>query len=110
MKTSHQITILLFMALVAAILFECSPAATITVTFGTTNSIPALSTVTNVPETRSEAIGGLSDYIISTITNLYGNLLSLSFGSDVGSLSPVGNSFPTNLADNAFTQYTILTE
>ena len=105
MKTSYQITVLLFAALVAAIPFECPPAATITVTFRTINAIPALSTITSAPETRSGAIGDLSNHIIIAVTNVYGNHLSLSFGLDAGGPSPVGNPPPTELADNAFTQY-----
>ena len=76
-----------------------------TVTFGMINAIPALSTITSAPETRSEAIGSLSNHMMIAVTNVYGNHLSLSFGLDAGGLSPVGNPLPTKLADNAFTQY-----
>ena len=63
------------MALIAAALFEYSPAATITVTFGIINVIPALSTVTNTLETRIMAPDSLNNYITIATTNIYGNYL-----------------------------------
>ena len=103
MKNSYQIVILLLAALVAAFPFECPLAPTITVTFGTMNAVPALSTITSAPETSSEAIGDLNNHIIIAVTNIYGNYLSLSFGLNAGGPSPVGNPSPTKLANNAFT-------
>ena len=97
--------ILLLAALVAAFLFKCPPAPTMTVTFRIMNAVPALSTITSAPETSSKAIGGLNNHIIIAVTNVYGNYLSLSFGLNAGGLSLVGNPSPTKLADNAFTQY-----
>ena len=109
MKNTYQIAILLSAALVAASPFECPPVPTVTVTLGITNTVPALSTITSAPETRSKAIGGLSNNMIIAVTNVYGNCLSLLFGLDAGGPSPVGNPSPTKLADNAFTQYTFPT-
>ena len=90
-------------ALAAAALFKYPPTATIIVTFGTINIIPTLSAIIIVLETRSTALKGLNNYIIITITNIYGNYLSLLFSLNTGSLSLIGNSSPIKLADNIFT-------
>ena len=45
-----------------------------------------------------------------TVTNKLDNDVSLSFGSNVGGLSLVGNPSPTALLDNGFTQYTFPTD
>ena len=95
--------ILLLIALVAAILFKYLLAATITVTFKTINTIPALSTIINTPETINKTINSLSNYIIIAITNIYSNYLSLSFSLDAGGLSLIDNPSPTKLANNIFT-------
>lgn len=103
MKTSCQIAILVIAALVAAT--PCPPAATVTVTFGKTNSISALSAVTSAPEAGSTATDGSGNYMTIAVTNVYGNHLSLSFDSNAGGPSPVGNPPATTLPDNAFTHY-----
>ena len=105
MKTYHQIAILRLAALVAATPFGCPPATTVTVTLAATNAISASNAITNVPETSNAATDTSSDDMTIAVTNVYGNHLSLSFGSDVGGPTPVGNPSPTKLADNAFTQY-----
>ena len=97
------------MALATVALFECSPAATIIFTFGIINMISALSTVMSALKARSIALDNLNNYIIITITNIYGNYLSLLFSLNINSLFLVGNSSLTKLADNAFTQYTFPT-
>ena len=106
MKSSYLNIILILVALVAVALFKCPPAAIIIVTFEIINIIPTLSTIITVLETRSMAPKGLSNYIIITIINIYGNYLFFSFGLDAGGSSLVGNPSPTKLANNAFTQYT----
>ena len=86
-----------------------STAATIvTVTISTTVSISALRTaqITSSPEAGSTATtDGSGSYMTAAITNAYGKSLSLSFASNAGSPSPVGNPSTTTLPDNAFTQY-----
>ena len=43
------------------------------------------------------------------VTNLVRNDVSLSFGSNAGGRSPLGNPLPTVLHDNGFTHYTFPT-
>ena len=97
-------------ALIATASFKYPPAATITVTFGTMNIIPALSAVMSALETRSIAPNHLNNYIIITITNIYGNYLFLLFNLNTNSLFSVNNSSLTKLANNTFTQYAFLTK
>ena len=81
---------------------------TLTVTIRNTISIPALSAVsiTSAPEAGSTATtDGSGDYMTIAITNTYGRHLSLSFTSNTGGPSPIGNPSATTLPDNAFTQY-----
>ncbi len=108
MKTSCQIAFLVLAALVVATPFNCPPAPTVTVNLGNTGSTLALSAVpvTSAPETGSTTLtNGLGDYMTIAMTNAHGNQLSLSFGSNAGGPSPVGNPSATILPDNAFTQY-----
>jgi hypothetical protein len=83
-------------------------ATIVTVTIRSTVSVPALSSVpiTSAPEAGSTSISdGSGDYMTIAITNTYGKYLSLSFASNAGGPSPVGNPSATTLPDNAFTQY-----
>ena len=108
MKTSCQIAFLVLAALVAATPFNCPPAPTVTVNLGNTGSTLALSAVpvTSAPETGSTTLtNGLGDYMTIAMINAHGNQLSLSFGSNAGGPSPVGNPSATILPNNAFTQY-----
>jgi len=134
MKTSYQmIAVLMLAALVAATPFDCPPVtvtlgnthstssatpttsalevgstAATTVTISNTVSVLALSTVriTSAPEAgRTAATDGSGDDMTIAITNTYGKCLSLSFASNAGGPSPVGNPSATTLPDNAFTQY-----
>lgn len=85
-----------------------STATTVTVTISDTVSIPALHTVsiTSAPEIGSTVTpDGSANYITIAITNTYGTLLSLSFASNAGGPSPVGNPSATILPNSAFTQY-----
>ena len=64
--------------------------------------------VTSAPDPRSttDSSGG---YMTISITNVYGTQLSLSFGSNAGGPSPVGNPSATILPDTSPTQYTFPT-
>ena len=87
---------------------ENTAATTVTVNISTTVSISALRTaqITSSPEAGSTTTtDGSGSYMTVAITNAYGNSLSLSFASNAGSPSPVGNPSATTLPDNAFTQY-----
>ncbi|MCJ1455410.1 hypothetical protein MMC28_005765 [Mycoblastus sanguinarius] len=108
MKASCQIAVLVFAALVAATLYNCPPSPAVIVNLGNTDSISALSAVpiTSALEVGSTAsTDGSGDYITIAMTNIYGNQLSLSFGSNAGYPSPVGNPSATTLPNNTFTQY-----
>ena len=79
--------------------------STVTVTVRNTVSVPATST-TSAPEVGSIATtDGSDDHMTIAITNTYGNPLSLSFASNAGGPSPVGNPSATTLPDNTFTEY-----
>ncbi len=85
---------------------EVGSTAATTVTISNTVSILALSTVriTSALEAgRTAATDGSGDDITIAITNTYGKCLSLSFTSNAGGPSPVGNPSATTLPDNAFT-------
>jgi len=123
-----MIAVLMLAALVAVTPFDCLPAPAVTVTLGNTHltssalevgstaattvtisntvSVLALSTVriTSALEARRTiATDGSGDDITIAITNTYGKCLSLSFTSNAGGPSPVGNPSATTLPDNAFT-------
>ena len=127
MKVSIQIIVVaLLAALIAATLYDCQPvpaanvnsgnkysalnaspsaenaAHTITVTVMTTVSVPVSSIPTMSISEAGPAEQG--NHMIIAITNSYGRYLSISFASNVGGPSPVGNHSPTTLSDNAFTQ------
>lgn len=87
-------------------------ATTVTVTISTTVSISALRTaqITSSLEAGSSATtDSLGSYMTVAITNAYGKYLSLSFASNAGSPSPVGNPSATTLPNNTLTQYSFLT-
>ena len=101
MQTSYQIAVFMLVALVAAtpkypaqiVGLESRYTATVLSTITITGTPKAASTITNV------------NYMTIAVTNLVGNDVSLSFGSNAGGPSPVGNPSPTALHDNGFTQY-----
>ncbi len=112
MKKSCQIAVSALAALVAASPFNCPPAATVTVTYGSGFSTPASSSVsvTSAPYPVSTAVtDGSGDYMTISITNVYGTQLSLSFASNAGGPAPVGNPSATILPDTSPTQYTFPT-
>ena len=75
-------------------------AATMIVTFGIMNVILALSAIINTLETRSAALNSLNNYIIITVTNIYGNYLSVLFNLDTDNLFLINNFFSTKLTNN----------
>ena len=108
MKKSRQIAVLALAALVAASLFNCPPAATVTVTLGDGHSTPASSSapVTSAPHPVSTTgTDGSANYMTISITNVYGSQLSLSFLSNAGAPASVGNPSATVLPDKLLTQY-----
>ena len=108
MKTSIYITILGLAALVAANPFNCAPTSTVAVTSGDGYSIlsPNAIPVTNAPVSRSTTTtDSLSDCITILIINIYGTQLSVSFDSDVGGPSLIGNPSATVLPNALLTQY-----
>ena len=108
MKKSRQIAVLALAALVAASPFNCPPAATVTVTLGDGHSTLASSSapVTSAPHPVSiTGTDGSADYVTISITNVYGSQLSLSFLSNAGAPTPVGNPSATVLPNKSRTQY-----
>ncbi|MCJ1386319.1 hypothetical protein MMC17_009445 [Xylographa soralifera] len=77
----------------------------ISTTFSST--VPVISTAGAI--TTTAAISALSSDMTIGVTNVYGTQLSLSFGSNVGAPSAVGDPKPTALADAASTQYSFPT-
>lgn len=77
-------------------------ATTVSVTLRSTISLsPSAPSITTAP-----AGDRTSDYMTISMTNAYGKSLSLSFGSNSGAPSPLGNPSATILPNRAFTQYT----
>ena len=112
MRTLCQIVVSIHAALAAATSLSCPPAATVTVTLWVDIHNPSSSAIpiTSAPQTCSTAAPDDSgNYMTIAITNLYGSQLSLSFGSNVGAPTPVGNPSATILPDNSPTQYTFPT-
>lgn len=108
MKKSCQLVISALAALVAASPFNCPPVATVTVTHrnGDTalasSPIPVTSASDPRSTTTTDSSGG---YMTISVTNVYGTQLSLSFGSNAGGPSPIGNPSATILPDNSPTHY-----
>lgn len=96
MKNIIKITAGAFIALVAAIPFECLAPTIVTVTVGVASSSPYVPSVTSNPQ----------DLMTISIDNAYGTQLSLSFESNAGSAPPVGNPTPTTISPASATQYT----
>lgn len=112
MRNSCQIAISIYVALVAAVPFKCSNTTTVTVTLWVEDHVSTSSAVpvTSAPHTCTTAAPDDSGkYMMIVITNLYGTQLSLSFSSNVGAPSPVGNPSATIPPDASPTQYTFLT-
>ncbi len=138
MRISYQITFFVLTALVAATSFECLPAATMTVTVtewktsiltadaiiitaspNVTTTITEWKTsiltadaivITASPNVTTTANTENSlDYMTISMTNIYGTQLSISFLSNAGAPSPVGNPSATVLPNASPTQYTFPT-
>ena len=103
------------LAALAAATPNCTPVAAegsqsrpaITVATTITRTVTSTVRMTQSPEAEN-TITSLDDMTIA-VTNLLGNDISLSFGSDAGGPSPVGSPLPTTLDDNGSTQYTFPT-
>ena len=106
MKSAFQVTILGLAALIAASPFNCPPAATVTMTSGNGSPVPNAVSVTSTPRSRSTKT---TDFMTISITNAYGTQLSLSFTSNAGGPSPIGNPSATVLPNASPTQYVLPT-
>ena len=102
MQTSCQIAVFMLAALVAATP-NCLPVSTVSLEPPYTTTV--LSTVTTTGNPKATNTITDVNYMTIAVTNLVGNDVSLSFGSNAGGPSPVGNPLPTALHDNGFTQY-----
>ena len=101
MHTSYQIAIFLLVALVAAT--PNCPASTEALSALYTTTVLSTVTITAAPEAKNSITS--VNYMTVAVTNQLGNNVSLSFGSNAGGPSPVGNPSPAALRDNGFTQY-----
>lgn len=99
MRTFYQIRVLVFAALVAAYPPCPTPG---TRTLQSARFIPV---VTSSPGTAIKS----DSYMTIAITNLYKAQLSLSFGSNAGAPTPIGNPTATILAKGSPTHYTFPT-
>ena len=99
MRVPFQIAVSLFTAQAATTSFGYPPITTVqaSTSVAVTSSPTAWST---------QAIGSSEDYMTILMTNRYGTQVSLSFGSDIGYPSPVGDPSPTILPDASPTHYT----
>ena len=102
MQSCCQIAVSILAALVTATP-NYPPASTVGSEHQYTTTILSTVTITGTPE-ASNTITNVN-YMTITVTNLLGNDMSLSFGSDAGGPSRVGNPSSTSLHDNGFTQY-----
>lgn len=89
---------------------ETGNTAATTVTITLENTVPARSTILVTSAPAAWSTGITSAPLTISITNMYGKQLSVSFDSDAGSASPVGNPSATALPDNALTQYAFPTQ
>ena len=109
MRTSFQIAISIYAALIAAVPFRCPLTATVTVTVWVEDHVPSSSaiSVTSAPFTCSTSAPDVSgNYMMLVMIDSYGTQWPLLFGSNVGAPSPVGNPSMTTLPDTSPTQYT----
>lgn len=103
MQALYHIAVFMLVALVAATL-DCPQASTVGLAEAPyTATVLSTVTITATPEAK-DIITNASHMTIA-VTNQLGNDVSLSFGSNAGGPSPVGNPSPTALLDNGFTQY-----
>ena len=102
MQTSRQIAVFMLAALVAATP-NCTPVSTVSLEPPYTTTVLSTVTITGTPKATNTITS--VNYMTIAVTNLVGNDVSLSFGSNAGGPSPVGNPSPTALNDNGFTQY-----
>lgn len=102
MPSPCQIAVFMLTALVAATP-NCPPAQTAGSEYPYTTTV--LSTITNTVTPKATSTITSADFMTIAVTNMHGNDVSLSFGSNAGGPSPVGNPSSTSLRDNGFTQY-----
>ena len=106
MKSVFQITVLGLSGLIAVSSFNCPLAATETVTSRRGSPVRNAVPITSAPHSRSTKITDSSgDYMTISITIIYGTQLSLSFASNAGGPSPLGNPLATVLLNASPTQY-----
>ncbi len=101
MQISCQIAVFMLVALVAAT--PNCPVSTVGLEALYTTTVLSTITITGTPEAKNTITS--ANYMTVAVTNQLGNDVSLSFGSNAGGPSPVGNPSPTALHDNGFTQY-----
>ncbi len=113
MKIFCQITILILAALIAVTSFNCSLAATVTVTlreenFISTSKIVSVTSASDVKSTTN--IDSSYSHMTISLTNVYETQLSLSFASNADGSFPIDNSFVIILSNASPIQYTFPTE
>lgn len=108
MKTFYQIAFLGLATLVATTSFNCPSTRIVTITLGNRDftSILSIVPVTSAPDAGSTTTtNGSRNYMTISMTNMYDNQLSLSFDSNAGGPSSIGNPSAIILPNNASTQY-----
>lgn len=108
MKKLYQIVVLIFAVLIIANSFNCSSIAIVTVILENEYSILVSSFVLVTSVSNPENITNIDnsiDYITISITNMYGNQLSLFFLFNVDDLALMKNSLTIVFFDNSFIQY-----
>lgn len=113
MKISCQITVLILAALIAVTSFNCSLAATVTVTlrkenFISTSKIVSVTSASDVKSTTN--IDNSNSHMTISLINVYETQLSLSFASNAGGSFSINNSFVIILFNASPTHYTFSTE
>lgn len=113
MKIPCQITVLVLAALIAATSFNCSLAATVTVTlregnFTSTSKVVSVTSASDVKSTTNT--DNSNSHMTISLINVYETQLSLSFASNAGGSSPIDNPSAIILSNASPTHYTFPTE
>ncbi len=113
MKILCQIMILILATLITVTSFNCSLAATVTVTlrkenFILTSKIVSVTSASNVKSTTN--IDNSNSHMTISLINVYETQLSLSFASNADDLFSIDNSFIIILSNVSSTHYTFSTE
>ncbi len=112
-KILCQIMILILATLITVTSFNCSLAATVTVTFRKENFIltSKIVSVTSASDVKSTTnIDNSNSHITISLINVYETQLSLSFASNADDLFSIDNSFIIILSNVSSTHYTFSTE